>query len=94
MATTEKTHKASVSIRESNWRRLSSEKNKSKIVNKALDLYFDFDAKRQENYDQWYANFIAETIEALEEVENGGGTPVPMKDGRIDRKAFMKEIWS
>jgi len=43
MATAEKTHKASVSIRESNWRRLSSEKNKSKIVNTALELYFEYE---------------------------------------------------
>ena len=94
MATAEKTYKASVSLRERNWKVLENEKNKSKVINQALDWYFDFEQKRQEKYEEWYANFIAETLEALEEVENGGGTPVPMKDGKIDRKAFMKEIWS
>ena len=94
MATAEKTYKASVSLRERNWKVLADAKNKSKIINQALDWYFDFEQKRQEKYEEWYANFIAETLEALEEGENGGGTPVPMKDGKIDRKAFMKEIWS
>lgn len=94
MATAEKTYKASVSIRERNWKALADAKNKSKIINQALDLYFDFEQKRQEKYEEWYANFLAETIEALEEVEQGGGTPVPMKDGKIDFEAFEKELWS
>lgn len=53
MKTTEKTHKASVSIRESNWRRLSTEKNKSKIVNQALALYFSY----QQGKDEFEENF-------------------------------------
>lgn len=72
MATAEKTYKASVSIRERNWKALADAKNKSKIINQALDLYFKVDEKRQESYDAWYANFLAETIEALEDVEQGG----------------------
>ncbi|MDA9129415.1 hypothetical protein N9J72_02990 [Candidatus Gracilibacteria bacterium] len=94
MKVAEKTHKASVSIRESNWKALSRSANKSKIVNQALALYFDFEEKKQSNYQEWYKGFLEETLEAMDEISMGEGTPVPMKNGKIDRKAFMEEIWN
>lgn len=71
MAVAEKTHKASVSIREHNWKALSAAPNKSKIINEALNLYFDFEAKKQANYEEWYQNFLTEALEAADEIENG-----------------------
>ncbi len=94
MKVAEKTHKASVSIRESNWKALSVAPNKSKIINKALELYFDFEEKRQLNYDEWYAGFIAETMEAFNKAEEWEDVSVPMKNGKIDREAFMREVWN
>ena len=41
MATTT-VYKTSVSIKKSNWGKIKNEKNKSAIINKALDLFFDY----------------------------------------------------
>ena len=88
--TTNKTIKSSVSFRKHNWERLENSRNKSKTINEALDFFFDFQNKLKETENDFYSKMLDE---ALHDVDRWDITPMPMKNGKLDVKAFEKELW-
>jgi hypothetical protein len=69
---------------------LQKSRNKSKTINEALDFYFRFQDRVDESKELIYSEFLDE---AILNIERGDISDVPLNhDGKIDRKAFMKEI--
>lgn len=88
--TKEKSIKSSFTIKENLFQRLATNKNKSKIVNEALSLYFernDYLTKAEEEY--WN-----EKIRAwLRDVENWDTIAINPNGEKITKELLEKVLW-
>lgn len=90
-ATKEKSIKSSFTIKENLFNRLSSNPNKSKIVNEALSIYFERNDYLQKAEDE----FWNEKIRAwLRDVENWDTTSINPNGEKITKELFKKALWS
>lgn len=89
--TKENSVKSSFTIRHDLFKRIKWEKNKSKVVNEALSLYFeknDFLAKAEEEY--WNEKIRTWLID----VENWDTTPINPNGEKITKELIKKALWS
>ncbi len=61
-------HKTSVSIKKNNWDRLKEMKNKSTVINKALQIYFEREEYLQDAEEKFWDEKIKEGLESIEKM--------------------------
>ncbi|MCT4617673.1 MAG: hypothetical protein N4A38_05695 [Candidatus Gracilibacteria bacterium] len=87
----EKAVRNSFTLKPKNFKKLSQYKNKSLLVNKALELYFSREKALQDADDKWLRKTIKE---AQEEIARGEYTIINPNGGDITDEMLEETLWS
>ena len=83
-------YKTSISIKNSNWEKIKDEKNKSSIINKALDLFYHH-REYLEKANQVYWENLAE--EWLNDIKSWNTITLNPNNEKITRKMIKDKLW-
>ncbi len=89
MATTT-VYKTSVSIKKCNWQKIKNEKNKSSIINKALDLFFDYKDHLLKSDNNYWKSLVQDW---LEDIKKWDIITINPKNEKISRKMIKDKLW-
>lgn len=90
MSATNPVTKTSISLKAHNWKKLKNVKNRSVIINQALDLYFQKQKHMQEAEDKWIRNIVEE---AELQKKNGEYIVLNPNGEEITHELLNKVLW-